>query len=89
MGFNVSNATLKEIAQTLQEMRKHARTIETAADSLMPLADDDSSQILSQARTYAYGITEYMKRMYDEVAPMAFGRGNDTGRTHGAHEKVD
>jgi hypothetical protein len=67
--FAVSQSTLREIAQTFQQIKSMARTIESAADSLIPLTDDKAvADDLNAVYEHAELISKIANRHYHSIA---------------------
>lgn len=73
MTWQVAKNMKREVAQTLQEARKMARSIENTVLSLEPLADEDTLLHLEAAATRAAEITGHLSSLYNEIAKAAFG----------------
>lgn len=71
--WQVHSNMMREIAQTLQEARKMARSIDNAASSLMPLSDGEQRVLLDQIVAASQGIARDLSVLYNGVAPRAFG----------------
>lgn len=76
MTWNLQKSMYKEVAQTLQEARKHARSIENTTASLCPLTSLDSSErkSLEEAEELAVRASAILTRLYNEIAVKAFGQ---------------
>jgi len=44
--FDVSHGTLKEVAQSMQEGKKMARSLENLATSMIPLTEDEKTLVM-------------------------------------------
>lgn len=73
MSFNVHPRTLKEIAQTLQQTKVHARSVVNAAEALMPLADDTELEYLTRIKQNSSNSVSMLNELYDKIASKAFG----------------
>lgn len=70
--FDVSPATLREIVQSLQEMRKMSRSVESSAESFIPFADKQTEEDLKMIMSHAQLITNICTRLYSAIAKEAF-----------------
>jgi hypothetical protein len=67
--FAASQQTLREIAQSLLEMRKMARSLENSASTLVVLADHpDVMKDLSTIEAHARLVDELVNRTYKLIA---------------------
>jgi hypothetical protein len=69
----VSKDMKREVAQTLQEARKMARSIDNTASSLIPLTDDEERETLSEIMTQAMVMAGKLTELYNGIALAAFG----------------
>jgi membrane associated rhomboid family serine protease len=69
----VSQDMKREVAQTLQEARKMARSIDNTASSLIPLADDEERETLSEIMTASMVMAGKLTELYNGIALSAFG----------------
>lgn len=76
MTWQIHSNMTREVAQTLQETRKMARSIENAAGSLAPLAEDTDLLALERIETRAKQISEDLTALYNGIARQAFGPGS-------------
>lgn len=70
----------KEVAQTLQEARKHSRAVETTSASLQPLSDATERSELEKIEKLAAEISQMFGKLYNAIAPKAFGQEAEDGR---------
>jgi hypothetical protein len=75
--WKIHNSMTREVAQTLQEARKMARSIENTASSLEPLADGQVRELLMQIVRDAQSIAIDLAHLYNDIAPQAFGPGSN------------
>lgn len=71
--FKVDKETLKGIAQSLQEGRKMARSLDNIASALLPLTD--SRQVKNSLRDIqaeAELAARHLTTLYNQIAPAAF-----------------
>lgn len=73
MPWAVAKDTVREVAQSLQEARKHARTVESTASSLAPLAEGDELELLNSIQARAADISDDLSTLYNTIARRAFG----------------
>lgn len=73
MPWNLHHTMRREVAQGLQETRKHSRAVENTAASLIPLATDGTKAALEELDRLGRRATELISILYDEIAPLAFG----------------
>lgn len=73
MAWILHSQMTREVAQTLQETRKMARSIENAAGSLAPLTDGDEQVRLAQVESKAVEISAMLTELYNGIARRAFG----------------
>lgn len=73
MTWQVHSNMTREVAQTLQEARKMARSIDNTAASLAPLTTEVERQQLSQISSKAQEIALMITDLYNGIAPQAFG----------------
>lgn len=74
----VSPITLKEIAQSLLEGKRMARSIENIADTFAPLVDDSDEvtrERLSQLASLSQEMTKIISAMYSQIARDAMAAG--------------
>lgn len=64
---------MKEVAQSLQEARGGARKIEMVMSSFEPLTDNETLQELEEIEKIAIDLSFRLKKLYNQVAPVAFG----------------
>jgi len=80
MAWQLDPSMYRETAQSLQEGRKMARSIETMALSLMPLCSDEENKELDLIRHAAIEIAAKMSGLYGGIAARAFGPQRVPGR---------
>ena len=73
MSWQVHSNMMREVAQTLQEARKMARSIENTVSSLEPLTDGREEELLKQIVRDAQSITIDLAHLYNDIALQAFG----------------
>lgn len=73
MVWQVHSNMMREIAQTLQEARKMARSIENTAGSLLPLTDESEHVALSAVVEHSRHIAGELTDLYNGIARQAFG----------------
>lgn len=73
MAWQVHSNMTREVAQTLQEARKMARSIDNTASSLMPLTSDDERAQLDIIVEAAQDISRRLSVLYNGIALRAFG----------------
>lgn len=67
--FDVSQEMLKEIAQTMLELKKMGRSLENAADSLRPLtSNDDIIDKLERISDYGKLVAGVTQNLYLKIA---------------------
>jgi len=64
---------LEGTMQALLEARKSARAVETVADSLMPLANEETVKKLEEVRESAAKMAYTLQSIYNRNAKEAFG----------------
>lgn len=64
---------MKEVSQTLLQMKQAARSVENGADSFIPLTDGEERETLLLMKDMARTLGEQAQRLYNAVAPSAFG----------------
>lgn len=67
----VSGITLKEIAQSLLEGKRMARSIENIADTFEPLVDAEDTETLANLeaiREHSQNINRIVQRIYNKIA---------------------
>jgi hypothetical protein len=67
----ISGSTLKEIAQSLLEAKRMARSIENVADTFEPLLDEqdhDTRNALALTRQASRNINDHMQSLYNKIA---------------------
>lgn len=76
MTWNLQKSMYKEVAQTLQEARKHARSVENTSASLAPLSVQDSSEheTLKRIEQCALECSALLTKLYNGIAVKAFGQ---------------
>ena len=80
MAWQLDPQMYRETAQSLQEGRKMARSIETLALSLMPLCDNEENDQLDLVRESAIAIAIRLSGLYGGIAARAFGPQRTPGR---------
>lgn len=73
MTWQVAKNMTREVAQTLQEARKMARSIENTAGSLQPLAEEQELLQLEHIEKLAKQISQELTGLYNSIARRAFG----------------
>lgn len=74
--FDVAQDTLGEIAQSLLEVRKQARSIENTALSFMPLTDNDAvKDELTHLAEAGVNAAKLANSIYQRIARRALGGG--------------
>ena len=76
MTWQIDNSMLKEVAQSLQEGRKLARSVENLSLSLEPLADGDILQQLERVTQISREQVALISGLYNSIARSAFGPGS-------------
>lgn len=66
--FEVSQGTLREIAQSVLEAKKMARSLENISDTFKPLANDDAMKLLEELRVHAVAATDCCNQIYNAIA---------------------
>lgn len=74
MAWNIHKNMRREVAQTLQEARKHARSVENTIQALEPLTDGDENTDLRYARDANQHVLTQLDSLYRRIAPSAFGQ---------------
>lgn len=80
MAWNLQKSMYKEVAQTLQESRKSARSIENVSGSLQPLSEGSELNDLMRIESLALEISQTFTKLYNGIAAKAFGAEGYDGR---------
>lgn len=76
MTWQIAKDMSREVAQTLQEARKHSRSIENISLSLEPLASEDELLKLERVTQLSKEVTAELTGLYNSIARTAFGHGS-------------
>jgi tryptophanyl-tRNA synthetase len=72
IGFDVSQQTLQEIAQSMLEGKKMGRSIENLGDSFVPLTDDpETVELLKTASLHGQEAAKIFGQIYNVIARKA------------------
>jgi hypothetical protein len=82
VAWNLAHDVKREVAQSLQEARKHSRTVENVALSFEPLAEGETLTDLEYVVEMSRKIHDRLTKMYNEVARDAFGPGSAKREDH-------
>jgi hypothetical protein len=72
--WNIHKNMRREVAQSLQEGRKMARSVENLADSLRPLCDGPEADGLARISDKMQSVISQLSLLYQSIAPKAFGQ---------------
>lgn len=72
--WNIHKNMRREVAQSLQEGRKMARSVENLADSLRPLCDGQEAEQVEAIQMASSQVIAFLSELYRSIAPKAFGQ---------------
>lgn len=74
MSWNVHKNMRREVAQSLQEARKHARSIENVIQAMTPLVDGEELMAMEVLSENLEFVLDNLNELYKSIAPAAFGQ---------------
>ena len=74
MAWNIHKNMRREVAQTLQEARKHARSVENTVNALEPLVDGPDKIQMDRIAEGVATVLAGLDDLYRTIAPAAFGQ---------------